>query len=173
MFIEPRRSADPRLTWVSPEQWHITTLFMAEVTPTAMDQLIDSLRDIAARTPRFPIIAHGGKCFPNPFQARLLYLAIDTGARELGHLSRLCRNAANHAGAAPDGTRFVPHLSLARIKRPFDATRWMQIVSSFGEFSWQATRLSLVRSHLGEGPAGAARHEVVERFELAGTAVGQ
>ena len=166
-LVEPYRASDPRLLWVYPQQWHITTVFMAEVSPEAQDQLVEGLSDLAARTPTFPVLLARGGCFPNPFQARLLYLGVETGNREIADLGRSCRGIANHAGARPDGSRFVPHLSIARTRNPFDATRWMHVLNGFGEITWQATEMELVQSYLGEGPRRTARYEVIEKFPFA------
>lgn len=168
-FVGPRRDADPRVRWIDNQTWHLTMMFAADVSELAQDQLRERLADVASSTQPFGVVLDGAGCFPNPFQARVLYIGAAAGTRELAHLAKRCRNAANAAGAAPDGSRFVPHLTLARIPRPFDATRWMQIVNSFGEFSFDATGLELVQSHLGDGPGGTARHEVLERFDFHGT----
>lgn len=164
--VEPRREADARLAWVAPDQWHITTLFVADLEERSFDPLVQGLADLAARTSPFDVICGGPGTFPNPFQARLLYLDVPEGGREFAALSRTCRGIANHAGAEPDGSRFVPHLSLARTKAPFDVTKWMHVIQGFGNFPWQATELELIESHLGQGPGGTARHALVERFPL-------
>lgn len=169
-LVAPRRDSDARLSWVDPAQWHITTLFIGALPDHCRDDLQDVLADIAGRTAPFEIVCGGAGTFPNPFQARLLYLGVRMGGRELAQLSRTCRGAANHLGATPDGSRFVPHLSLARTRTKFDATKWLRVLDSFGDHAWRAHELELIESHLGQGIGGGARHELVDTFSLAGAA---
>jgi 2'-5' RNA ligase len=79
------------------------------------------------------------------------------------------RAAGSKSGAGADGGRFHPHVTLARSGRPIEATRWIRVLDSYRGPSWRATELTLVESHLGEGPRRRPRYEVVETFGLAET----
>jgi RNA 2',3'-cyclic 3'-phosphodiesterase len=99
--------------------------------------------------------------------------AADRGPRELGprrlELDRLatgCRAAANRAGIAVDGQRFRPHVTLARIGQPTEASSWVRLLDGYAGPRWRADRIALVASHLGEGPRGRPRYETVQEFEL-------
>ena len=64
------------------------------------------------------------------------------------------------------GGRFRPHLTLARLRRPEDATRWLRVLDPYVGPPWQAHDVALIASHLGQGPDGRPRHDIVETFEL-------
>ena len=81
-------------------------------------------------------------------------------------LSRASRNAAAVAGMAVDGQRFRPHLTLARLGRPANVTKWVRLLDAYTGPPWTPTELSLVESHLGEGPRRRPRYEVRETFPL-------
>lgn len=163
-YTDPRRQSDSRLHWASSRQWHLTTLFIDPLPDRSLEPLLESLAEIAARQDAFRVRLAGGGCFPDPTALRVLYLAVQQGSDELAHLAKVSRAAASTAGAAPDGTRYVPHLTLARARTRFDATRWLQIVDSFGAFEFEASELVMFESFLGEGPRGGARHAEVARF---------
>lgn len=165
-YIGPRRDSDRRLSWVWPEQWHLTTLFIDDCPERSLDPLLDGLSDLVGRTPEFDLRLGGGGVFPDPFAARVLYLAVTAGDESLRALAKHGRAVASTAGAAPDGTRFVPHLTLARTRTRFDATRWLGVLDSFGGFSWRATTLTVVRSHLRQGPRNRSRYEVLGELPL-------
>nr|NLI49765.1 RNA 2',3'-cyclic phosphodiesterase [Propionibacterium sp.] len=165
-FIEPRRGADPQLRWTSPQSWHITTCFMASVASDRLDRLVENLTETAARTPPLSVRLGGAGAFPNPYAARLLHLtASATPAGELERLAAGCRRAASRAGVEPDGARFVPHLTLARLRRPAEATRWLRILDAAPPLAFTASELALVESHLND-PQN--RYEIVEWFALGG-----
>lgn len=166
-YIGPRRDSDRRLSWVWPEHWHLTTLFLEDCPERSLDPLLESLGELAGRTPEFDIRLGGGGSFPDPFTARSLYLAVTAGEESLRALAKHGRAAASTAGAPPDGTRFVPHLTLARTRTRFDATRWLGVLDSFGSFTWRASELTVVRSYLRQGPRNRSRYEVLAELPLA------
>lgn len=166
-FLAPRREADPRLRWARPEGWHVTTSFMGSVQDRDLDALLENLREVAGRTAPFDVRIAGAGAFPYPYAAKHLWLGVADGAEELGVLARRARTAAERAGVRVDGTRFTPHLTVARSNRPIEATRWLRVLDSFGGAGWRAGSLRLVESHLSDR---GNRYETVEEMDLtAGT----
>lgn len=159
-LLEPRRAVDSGLRWTRPEGWHLTTAFMADVDPGLLDRLEIALGEVAARTASFRLGLTGGVAFPHPIKARVLAMAVGAGGDQLAELSARCRAAAARSAAAPDNTKFVGHLTLARHNRGFQATKWLGVLDSFPEWTWQVSELCLIQSRLGRG------YEVLERFAL-------
>ncbi len=166
-FLEPRREADPALRWTDPYQWHLTLAFLPEVGGRHLDELVERLTRAAARRTTFDVTLVGAGAFPSSERARVLWLGAETDPPEaIGHLATGVRAAANKAGAVVEGGRFRPHLTMARLRQPRDATRWLRILSSYGGHGWSATSIELIESHLGEGREGRPRYDVVHTFEL-------
>jgi len=168
-FLGPRQEAEPGFRWTTPEQWHLTLAFMAQVADRHLDDLLARLERAAARRTSFSVTLAGGGAFPNPSRAKLLFAAVEASdAEELRRLATGARAAAGKAGADADGGRFHPHVTLARLGRPAEATRWLRVLDAYRGPTWQAEQLTLVESHLGEGPRRRPRYEVVETFPLGG-----
>lgn len=74
------------------------------------------------------------------------------------------RAAATRAGVRVGGSRFTPHLTLARMGPPVEATNWVRLLDSYDGPAWCSQEVALVASHLGEGPHGRPRYEVVQTF---------
>src|SRR5262245_38361306 len=129
-FLEPRRaSADFR--WVPRDQLHATTAFLAEVPDRVLDDLYERLGRAAARHTAFPTALAGGGAFPNVGRARVLWagLALDeTGRTEMSRLATGTRAAASKAGIEVDGARFKPHVTVARLKHPQEASSWVRLL---------------------------------------------
>lgn len=168
-FLAPRQEAEPGFRWTVWEQWHVTLAFMARVADRRLDDLIARLERAAARRTSFSVALAGGGAFPNAGRAKVLYADLDLGPQreELDRLATGARAAANRAGAETDGGRFHPHLTLARIGRPTEVTRWVRVLDAYRGPTWPATEIVLIESHLGEGPRRRPRYEVVESFPLA------
>jgi 2'-5' RNA ligase len=167
-FLEPRQEAEPGFRWTTPEQWHVTLAFMAEVAEPHLDDLQARLERAAARRTAFPVTVAGGGAFPNPGRAKVLFAGVDAGAQqeELRRLATGARAAATKAGADADGGRFHAHVTLARTGKPVEATRWLRILDNYRGPTWTAAEITLIASHLGEGPRRRPRYEHVAAFPL-------
>ncbi len=167
-FVAPRREAGPGLRWTSSDQWHVTLAFLPEVPDRALDDLLERLGRAARRRAACDVAVRGGGAFPDVGRGRVLFAGLDVGAHreELDRLVTGVRAAAAKAGAAPDGGRFHPHLTLARSGRPQDLTRWVRVLDAYAGPRRRADAVELVASSLGQGPGGRPRHEVVAAFPL-------
>jgi len=167
-FLDVRRDAG-ELRWVVAEQFHLTLSFLADVPDRKRDDLVERLERAATRRTAFGTRLLGGGAFPNAARARVIWAGLDldeTARTEAGRLATGCRAAASRAGVAVDGARFKPHLTVARVKRPHDVTRWVRLLEAYAGPTWTVEEVTLVESFLGQGPRGRPRHEIVDTFPL-------
>lgn len=165
-FLDVRREA-AAFRWTSPEQWHFTLAFMPDAPDRILDDLIDRLAATTGRRRPFSVRIRGGGAFPDVGGAKVLWCGL--GMTEPGDLDQLatgCRAAAVKSGAAVDGGRFRAHLTLARMGRPVEASNWVRLLDAYSGPPWRVDRVALIQSHLGEGPRGRPRHELVESLPL-------
>ena len=162
-FLEPRQAAAD-FPFVRSAQWHLTLAFMASVSDRALGPLEERLAEAAARHEPFVAGLGGAGAFPDPLRAKVLWLDLTHGAPEITALAGHARTAAEVSGAPVDGQRFVPHLTLARVRRPVEATCWLRILDTYGGPTWTVDHVDLVASHLHDGRH--PRHEVVATFPL-------
>ena len=167
-FLAVRREAGG-FRWTVPDQWHVTLAFLADVPDRSLDDLVERLaRAARKRRPMRATIAGGG-AFPNVGRARVLWAGLDLDdPEELRRLAVGCRAAASKAGIEVAGERFKPHITLARMGRPVEATSWVRVLDAYRGPDWDLDEISLIASHLGEGPRKRPRYEAVEVFPLGG-----
>lgn len=167
-FLAVRREAAP-FRWSLPEQLHVTLAFLAEVPERRLDDLVERLGRAAKRRTPVPTRITGGGAFPDAARARVLWAGLDVddaGRTELARMATGARAAASRAGIAVDGQRFRAHLTVARLGRPTEVSRWVRLLDGYAGPDWVADRLDLVASYLGEGPRGRPRYEVMESFDV-------
>ena len=167
-FLGPRQEASD-LRWTRPESWHLTLAFMADVPDRSLDDLLERLTRAGRKRHPLDLTIAGGGAFPNPGRAKVLYAGVEGPADHLEELRRLstgARAAANKAGAPAEGAAFRPHLTLARMRRPVEATKWIRVLSTYRSDPFRVTELALVESHLGQGPGNRPRYDVVATFPL-------
>ena len=167
-FLAVRREA-AAFRWALPEHWHITLTFLAEVPDRCYDDLVERLERAARKRHPMRATIAGGGAFPNVGRARVLWAGVELDDREeLRRLATGCRAAASKAGIEVAGERFKPHITVARMGRPVEATRWVRLLAAYRGPSYQLDEISLIASHLGEGPRKRPRYEVLESFALSG-----
>ncbi len=137
-FLEVRREAAP-FRWSAVEQLHVTLAFLESVADRHLDDLVDRLAEAAARRTPFSVRLAGGGAFPDAARARVLWAGLDldvTAATELDRLATGARNAAVAAGTTVDGQRFRPHVTVARLGRPAEVTRWVRLLDAYQGPTW-------------------------------------
>jgi len=167
-FLDARRdTADFR--WVLREQLHLTLAFLADVPERSLDDLHERLERAAKRRTAFATAITGGGAFPNVGRARALWAGLELdepGRVEMSRLATGTRAAAGKAGVAVDGARFKPHVTVARTKRPQEATVWVRLLDAYRGPGWTVGSVELVASYLGQGPRNRPRYETVASFPL-------
>ncbi len=166
-FLDARRDAGDGLRWTPPSQWHLTLAFMAAAPERVVEDLVGRLGEAVERRAPVGLAIAGGGCFPDVSRARVLWAGVQ-GGTTLAPLARSVRSACAVVGAAPEGGPFRAHLTLARIPRPRDATRWVRVLESYAGPPWSATEVAVVSSHLPRERGHRPRHEVLARLPLGG-----
>ncbi|WP_068402197.1 RNA 2',3'-cyclic phosphodiesterase [Kribbia dieselivorans] len=167
-FLEPR----PGMPWTSPEQWHLTLAFLANVPEHRTDELVDELAMHVVSHQAFEMRLAGGGVFPHAIGASVLWLGVSNGpagdgvTERLSALATTTRNVANSVGATPDGKGFVPHLTIARLRRPIEATKWLRILDTFTSSPWTVDQIEVIASHLGERKGRRPRYETLATLRL-------
>jgi 2'-5' RNA ligase len=170
-FLSVRREA-AAFRWTVPDQWHVTLAFLADVPDRAYDDLVERLTRAARKRHPMRATVAGGGAFPNVGRAKVLWAGVELdadgldGGEELRRLATGCRAAASKAGIEVAGERFKPHVTVARTGHPVEATAWVRVLDAYRGPSYQLDEISLIASHLGEGPRKRPRYEVTETFEL-------
>ncbi len=118
-WTAPWRSRFPRLGWVGAPLLHISLHFFGELPEEQAQRLsadLEGMRGSAAvraRTGEIGRFPPGERTPP-----RVLYLALAEGAEAVSALQARYVRRITALGCSPEGRPFVPHLTLARVRRP-------------------------------------------------------
>ncbi|GAA1112260.1 RNA 2',3'-cyclic phosphodiesterase [Kribbella jejuensis] len=168
-FVEPRREhPDEDIRWATDDHWHITLAFLGDVPDWKIEELEERLERAARRQKPFELQLSGAGAFPGVPDARVLYARVRDDSESLKHLSMTTRAAANRAGVEVEGRKFTPHLTLARLRRQMDVTKWVRIFENYQSPVWTAGSLQLIESRLGEGPGHSAAYVTIGEWDFLG-----
>jgi 2'-5' RNA ligase len=124
------RTCNARLTFVNPENMHITLKFLGDVQEQQLKKVIDALTSIPFSP--FPIQTLT-VTVNNPNRPRTVWCDIDDGG--MGErLFSLIENALAPLGFNRENRRFNPHATLARVKS-MDPSLFLAI-NNLKEKSW-------------------------------------
>lgn len=157
------RGGLPGARWVDVENYHITLRFIGDVEGPVADEVAAGLDRV--RKPSFNLTLSGVGAFgqkkPHSVWAGVA-ASPDLNALQ-AEVERVCRRA----GLAPDPRKFIPHVTLARLKHaaPRDVAAYLSGRGNFASRPFRVSRFVLMsaRESVGGGP-----YVVEEAWPLAG-----
>jgi 2'-5' RNA ligase len=103
------------LRWVPPENWHLTLVFLGEVTARWLEPLAEAVQASLREAVPCEQPLDRLSWFPTPEKARLLVVE-GTPVAALESLQRGCSAALRRAGFTLEKRSYRPHLTLARYR---------------------------------------------------------
>ncbi|OUS09131.1 2'-5' RNA ligase [Rhodobacterales bacterium 52_120_T64] len=147
---------------VSPEQFHLTLVFMDEQPDELIEEAHFALQQL--EVPKFEVKLQGLDTFGGKAPS-ILYVGIEKN-EELDRLQEKVIGVLRSAGVHLDRKRFRPHVTIARFgrrlsKADIDRLRgFMAGYANFGPVSFKVESFSLFRSTLGH--KGAVHDELAQ-----------
>lgn len=139
--------------WIEPENYHITLRFIGDVDRKTADEVADSL-DRLANSLRFTVRLTQLGSFGGD-KPRALYAGVEP-SEELVRLQGSQERVLQRAGLAPEGRKFTPHVTLARLRGvgPEEVARFIAEAGRFEPLEFPVGRFVLFssRDSVGGGP---------------------
>lgn len=104
----------PGADWVDSGQYHLTLRFIGDPAPRSLDDVRRALGEVRAES--FSLDLKGTGHFPLRGDPETLWAGAVPG-EPLLRLRRRIESALTRAGIPPEGRKFHPHVSLARVRR--------------------------------------------------------
>jgi 2'-5' RNA ligase len=103
----------PGARWVPEDQLHLTLRFIGEVDGLLYRDIKKALFDVNMEP--FPLALKGVGTFPPRGQPNVLWVGLEK-SDPLLRLQHKIENMLRQAGVEPEGRKFSPHITLARLK---------------------------------------------------------
>jgi 2'-5' RNA ligase len=161
--LEPMARGLGDVRWATPDQQHLTLRFIGEVGDGAVHDVVEALATVPAVP--FELTLEGLGHFPPRGEPRVLWVGIERSA-ELARLKRRIDRALEQAGIPPDGRKFAPHVTLARVRDPLSPTRlgtYLMRHSLYRSAPFPISSFHLYSSWLR---ADGAEHQLEASYEL-------
>lgn len=156
---------DERIRWIPPENMHLTLRFFGDTPGKRVPDIVQALRQAVTNQPSFTMVLNRTGVFGSKHNPRVIWLGFEENP-EINQLKSSIMKSLEEIGMFEDRQNFVPHLTIARIKRLSDKVYFQKVIDTYKDRFYQeifCDKLVLYESILE--PAGA-RYKVIEDFSL-------
>jgi 2'-5' RNA ligase len=102
--------------WVDPANIHLTLKFLGNVAADRIDEISLAMTEAARGTPPFSLEIKELGVFPNPRRVQIIWVGLGGEVDKLARLQQRIESGLEKLGFTPEGRRFTPHLTLARVR---------------------------------------------------------
>jgi 2'-5' RNA ligase len=146
-----RRAAAVDAGWTRPEGIHLTLKFLGEVPEAKIPEILKALTNAAAGTGGFRLELSGVGTFPNPGNARVVWIGVAGALDRLLALQAIVEETMIGLRFEGEGKKFTPHLTLGRIKYIRSRDAWLRSLESIKDVrlpAFEVNAVSLMKSDL-------------------------
>ena len=136
-LVDRLRISDATISWVQPENMHLTLKFLGDVPETETPDVCRCVANAAAQIEPFEIVFRGAGAFPSASHPRSLWIGVENGAEYLLELQAAIEEALHkELGFAKEHRRFQPHLTVGRVKHAGNdgGTRLKELIEQNADF---------------------------------------
>lgn len=161
------KSCNADVKWVEPQNIHITLKFLGEVKEEKIPLIKKIMDDLSRQINSFSVNLSSLGAFPNIESARVIWVGIKKGEKELTYLNRLLEEELSKLGIPKEKKAFSCHITLGRLRSNFNYQKLKEKILRCLQEPLQKTEdftvksISLFKSTLtGLGPIYEALYRV-------------
>jgi len=154
------------VSWVNPENIHLTLQFLGEIHPNLVDKVGNCLEEVVPTQLSFAFEVAGTGVFPNPKRARVLWIGVTQGKEQVNLLQSTIEKSLRILNLPTENRAFHPHLTLGRVRSPKNLDAVVSDLLNQPKLSLgtvTVTQVTLFSSKLS--PAGAI-YTLLKQFPL-------
>ncbi len=161
---EKLKQADAYISWVNPENIHLTLKFLGNIQEKQVPDIIAVLNESVKTVAAFQLQIGYAGAFPNLRFPRVIWVGVtDDEQDSLKTLQEDLESRLTRLGFESEKSRFQPHLTLGRVRSQKNRSSLLRAIESMtniwvGEIPVNA--MYLIRSELK--PAGAEYTDIAE-----------
>ena len=141
-------SGAPAATWTTADKMHITLKFAGQLDAAAVVPIGQALRTLAEGKPAPAPCTVKLDAFPKMAQARVVVAELVDASGDITKIAASIDKVTAKYGVAKEDRPFRPHVTLARLKRPYDARKWLRDDIAHAAGECRCASLTLYRSDL-------------------------
>jgi len=151
----PLKKTNTFVSWVKPENIHITLKFLGEVPENKINAVFSATGQALEGAKKFTMSLKGLGAFPDVRRPRVIWIGSGSGEKELSYLAGRVEEEMERIGFPKEQRKFSAHFTLGRVKSPKNIEKLMELVKSsdFTTDDIEVKEVVVMKSQLH--PAGA------------------
>jgi len=134
-LVQRLRRDPPGVSWTRPENIHLTLRFLGNVSATFIEDYAARLRPAALRLSPFTAQIGDVGAFPNARRPSVIWVGMSFADDALRQFQQEAERLARDLGLVPETRRFVPHITIGRLRRRRPASNIASVLSREAAFS--------------------------------------
>jgi len=106
----------PFVKWVDPYSIHLTLKFLGNVTANRIGEITKAMEEATQGVSPFNLQVKDLGVFPNPRRVQVAWVGLSGDIDKLARLQQRIEASLVPLGFTPESRKFVPHLTLARVR---------------------------------------------------------
>ena len=158
-----------RISIVSEDNLHVTLKFVGDLHRDDLAALTAAVEECVDGLPAGEVEIAGIGAFPDLARPRVVWAGVSDPSGILEPVHGRLNRALASLGVKRENKKFVPHVTLGRIRGPVDARELSRRIESGGDFWFSvepADAITLFMSELSRG--GPPQYTVLGRYALGG-----
>lgn len=141
-------SGAPSAIWTPPAKMHVTLKFVAALPEALAAPIGTALGTLVENKPAPRLGGMRLTAFPSTTHAQVVVIELTDPEHAVAKLAEQIEGSTAELGVAPEPRGFRPHVTIARLKRPYDGRRWLRPEVTEGVGDCRAVRVVFSRSIL-------------------------
>jgi 2'-5' RNA ligase len=108
----------PDVSWIKPENMHLTLKFLGEVEENKINEIHSSLQRVCAHFDEFEARVKDSGGFPNLKNPRVLWVGLEDNFEKFKKLQKEIETVCGRLGFGKEEKNYLPHITIGRVKSP-------------------------------------------------------
>ena len=151
----PLKRTNAFVSWVKPENIHITLKFLGEVPEEKINEVFSATEAALKETKKFKMNLKEMGAFPDFRRPRVIWIGTGKGGEELSNMATKIEEEMEKIGSPKENRKFSPHFTIGRVKSQKNIEKLMEKVkiTDFETEDIEVNEVTVMKSQLH--PAGA------------------
>jgi 2'-5' RNA ligase len=143
-FSEALRATDGQLKLVDLELLHTTLKFLGDTEEALVPDIVAIMAKAVGGIAPFTVTLRGSGSFPSPARINVVWIGLE-GAGPLAAIAAALERDLEALGFPPEGRRWQPHLTIARVKGARNLDRVRAAIDAYASEDFGSAMIDRVR----------------------------
>lgn len=167
---EKTDEAGIKISWVPPQNMHITMRFLGNVTEPMIQAIKDNLEPITSKTPQFQITCGKIGTFEKDHKAKIIWIGVKNQNGELEQFHNTISTLLENAGFKGETQPLSAHVTIGRIKGEDEDGAMEKLLSEYETKSFGVSKIRALLCYRSDLKTKGTDYHLLWRLPMTGRA---